>query len=397
MWAIFIALFGGLYWAFKLGNDRAKSNEADRRITDWRERNDRWQSSVLDEELNAKTMAMVETEEGFQELKDKALKVLRQLPGLEYADIQGRISSAAKHTVRFIEMVNHGKLPHGDESWLSGSLWSCLDLEFSKKAKAEFVRWVEKTMQQHGQSDARLYYNIVGYDAEFEWEQHMDTFENATSVNDPNLENIIHGESAEVIENRNAPKIMAKQRKKSYDKWTAEVNGGEMQAFLELEFDGDHWQSIRETTMQFLRKFPGLELADYWFSNKDYHRNCRGLIFLIEMVKKGKLPIDCWCGIPENYLDTTVDIYPSRATKIAFMQWVEQTLKANGVTDAELYYVPTNNPKFRWKTSIHDFENAIRITDSNLPLSMVGESDELIAARNKSLFQQKVQQHKEQG
>lgn len=389
MWAIFIVLFGGLYWAFKIGGERAQSRETDRMFVDWKNRYDIWCHSIHDEELNARTMRMVETEEGFQVLKDRAQRIIRQIPGLEYADIGCRISSAARHAVRFFEMVTHGKLPHGDERWLSSSLWTCIDLEFSMQAKVELARWIEKTMQQNGQQNAHLYCKTIEHDVVFEWESHMSTVDGAISLNDPGIRNIVYGDRTDVVESRNAARIKAKQQKERYDKWTESVCGGEMQAFLGIEFDVDHWQSVCASTLSFIRQLPGLEAANYWIENKRFPNSCNNLIFLIEMVKRGKLPANCFIGIPDEYLCNTVDLYIPRSAKIAFAQWIEQTLKEHGVTDAELYYRQHFNPSFVWKSSLVDCGDAIRITDHKLPELMTGESEELIAARNKPIIQQR--------
>ena len=42
MWAIFIAIFGGLFWAFKIGADRAASKQADQRLEQARIAQDHW-------------------------------------------------------------------------------------------------------------------------------------------------------------------------------------------------------------------------------------------------------------------------------------------------------------------------------------------------------------------
>ena len=46
MWAIFIAIFGGLFWAVKLGTDRMSTKEADQRLEQVRITQDRWYAQV---------------------------------------------------------------------------------------------------------------------------------------------------------------------------------------------------------------------------------------------------------------------------------------------------------------------------------------------------------------
>ena len=57
MWAIFIALFGGLYWAFKIGSDRAASNMADAKLKQLRAMQDKWYEQVKDYSLEVQMRA----------------------------------------------------------------------------------------------------------------------------------------------------------------------------------------------------------------------------------------------------------------------------------------------------------------------------------------------------
>lgn len=396
MWEIFGALFGGLYWGAKIADDKAKSREADRRMADHRTRIEDWIKVVIDDELNSRLRTMLETEQGFQILKTRAQSIIRSLPGMEYAELYGRQVEASRHTAMFIEAVKHGKLPYGDEWRLPERyLWNCSDLEFSKSAKVAFLRWVEDTLQQNG-CGAHIYLDVRTF-PEFTWEPQLVSYERATSIWDENIEDTIPGVSNEVAALRNEPKIRQKKHREEYAKWIELVNGGEMQAFLELEFDEDHWQSIRKTTLEFIRTLPGLELADYWLSNKGFRSGCRNLIFLVEMVKRGKLPWFCYDGIPDYILHDVVDLRIPRSARIAFAQWVENTLKENGIANADIYYRDKFSPKFVFAPALLDLSGVTRITDPNLPKIIIGESEELIAARNKPLIQQKTKTEEEQG
>lgn len=396
MWEIFGALFGGIYCGTKIANDKAKSKVADRQIAQIRISGEEWNKSVRDEELNSRLRTMVETEQGLQELKERAESVIRSLPGMDYADIHGSMSEAAKHTVVFIETVKHGKLsPLHEWHLFEKYLWLCADLEFSKKAKIAFLCWIEDTLQANG-CDAHLYFDERSL-PEFTWEPHLISYEKATSIRADNIEDIIPGDSTAMTAIRNAPKIKAKQQKERYSRWKAAVDGGEMQAFLELKFDENHWVDVRQSTLVFLCTLPGLENADYWLTNTSFRNSCRNLIFLIEMVKRGKLPWFCYDGIPDHLIRDTIDLYIPRAVKIAFAQWVENTLKAQGVSDAEMYYRDKFNPEFVFASTLLDLDKATRITDPNLPSLMKGESEELIAARNKPLIQKKKTTYDEQG
>ena len=51
MWAIFIALFGGLYWAHRLGSDRSASKRADQELEIKKSYWEDWEKAVVDNTL----------------------------------------------------------------------------------------------------------------------------------------------------------------------------------------------------------------------------------------------------------------------------------------------------------------------------------------------------------
>lgn len=204
MWALYIALFGGVFWICKLGHDRLQVKEADRRIALLQAQYERWEDSVRDDLLNKYTMDMVKTNRGFLELQREAIDVIHQLPGMEHAKMQSSLSNAARHAVRFIVMVKRGKLPHGDCDRIPMSIWQCTDVSFSKEAMVAFVRWVESAMQKNGHPDARLYYSeklsgaVNNYEkgAVFQWEPALISFDGVYSVAYQDIEQVIIGESS---------------------------------------------------------------------------------------------------------------------------------------------------------------------------------------------------------
>lgn len=204
MWALYIALFGGVFWLCKLGHDRLQSKETDRRIAMLQAQYERWENSVRDDFLNKWTIDMVHKESGYLKLQEEALDVIHKLPGMEFAKLQGARSSAARHAVRFIVMVKRGKLPHGDCDRIPLSIWQCTDISFSKKAIAEFARWAESTMQANGHPEARLYYSeklsgaVNNYEksAIFLWEPAITSFEGVYSASYQGIERVIIGESS---------------------------------------------------------------------------------------------------------------------------------------------------------------------------------------------------------
>ncbi len=215
MWSFFIALFGGAFWTYKLVKEHLESKNFDLKVAANRYRTNLWKAEVLDDKLNAETMSMLETDDGFQKLQDEAIDIIRQLPGLEMANIFSRRSYHARCAVRYIYMVRRGKLPDGDEVEIPISVWCCVDLEFSKSSMVAFARWVEKTMRENGHPDAKLRYssrlsgavNQYEKSAVFVWEQTMFSLDNSTRISDANIEEIIVGETPERTANRNASKI----------------------------------------------------------------------------------------------------------------------------------------------------------------------------------------------
>lgn len=51
MWAVFVAVFGGLFWAFKIGKDVSASNQADKKIKQIRMAEGHWYEQVKDIDL----------------------------------------------------------------------------------------------------------------------------------------------------------------------------------------------------------------------------------------------------------------------------------------------------------------------------------------------------------
>lgn len=399
MWAIFIALFGGLYWAFKIGSDRTASNIADTKIRNMRSVQDRWYEQVKDFQLESKLVVYPDTP-GFLEKCDEAIAFIRTLPGLEKADFDFRSRKKSyfyvERIVLYIQMVKLGKLPSDCICELGNYLELSLDIRPSKAARIAFGKWVESSLKSFGVEHANLYYTGKDY-ASFEWEPFIYDLAGVISVNAPELETKMIGMSTKETNAHNAPIIKAKQQKERYEKWKAAVDGGEMQQFLELEFDEDHWLGVRQSTLEFLHTLPGLEYADFWYANSEFRSSCRNLIFMIEMVKRGKLPWFCYQGIPDNLLHNTLDLYIPRAAQITFVLWIENTLKEHGVPDVEIYYRNTFSPHFIFASMLLDFNGVTRITDPNLAAVMTGESEELIAARNKPLIQPRAIANNEQG
>lgn len=195
MWALFIALFGGIFLAFKLGADRMSSKEADQRIAQARITQDRWYAQVENYRLEKEITTTPGTPEHKAEC-DKALAFIRTLPGLEKAkwDYASRDKSHfyVAQMVLYIQMVNIGKLPSLFITELGNYLELSLDTRPTKRARIAFGKWVEATLKAHGVEGANLYYTSKDY-ASFEWEAFIYDFSRAIRVTDPELESKMIG------------------------------------------------------------------------------------------------------------------------------------------------------------------------------------------------------------
>ena len=195
MWAIFIALFGGLYWAFKIGSDRAASNMADAKLKQLRAMQDKWYEQVKDYNLEVQMRAEPGTPE-FREQCDDVIAFIRTIPGLETAnfDFTSRKKSEfyVSQMVLYVQMVRIGKLPSLVLTELGNYLELSLDTRPSKAARIAFGKWVESTLKSFGVEYANLFYTKKDY-ASFEWEPFVFDLSKAISVNNPELESQMIG------------------------------------------------------------------------------------------------------------------------------------------------------------------------------------------------------------
>ena len=216
MWAIFIALFGGIYWACKLGSDRASSKQADARLEQHKLSWDAWNNLVVDSRLESQIETNLIIPETSKQLKQDALKLIRSFHGLERADFNEHYNNKyrdyyVRAMVRYIELVRHGKLPSLECSEIPNHLELSLDIRPSKRARIEFCRWVESTMRSNGVDEARIYYTGQDY-ASFSWEPHVYDTSTAIPLSDPSLESRMMGISTEEMALRNADIIKHKYK-----------------------------------------------------------------------------------------------------------------------------------------------------------------------------------------
>lgn len=216
MWAIFIAIFGGLFWAFKIGADKASSNKADAELRTAKKNWDEWNSLVTDDDLESKIHTNLIVPETAKQIKADTLALIRSFHGLECADFNEYYNAKYRdYYVRamalYVELVQYGKLPALERSEIPNYIELSLDITPSKRARIEFCKWVEETMRAHGVEDARIYYTGKDY-ASFVWEPYVHDFSTAIRVTDPDLESKMLGLSTEETDLRNSVIIKQKQK-----------------------------------------------------------------------------------------------------------------------------------------------------------------------------------------
>lgn len=195
MWAIFIALFGGIYWSIKLASEQSKTIIANDKIYNLGAMQSRWRQQV--EDYNLETQIRVHYgDPGFIEKCNEAILFIRTLPGLENAnfDFHSRKKSSfyVSRMVLYIQMVKLGKLPSDCIRELGNYLELSLDTRPSKAARIAFGKWVQATLKSFRVENANLYYTGKNY-ASFEWEPFIYDLTTATSINDHKLESKMIG------------------------------------------------------------------------------------------------------------------------------------------------------------------------------------------------------------
>lgn len=216
MWAIFIALFGGLYWAFKIGSDRNLSKIADANLRQCELNWAVWRNLVVDSQLETRVDTNLIIPETARQLKQNALTLIRSFYGLEHADFNENYNNKyrdyyVRAMVKYIELVKHGKLPALECSEIPNYIELSLDIRPSKRARIEFCKWVEDTMRSNGVESAKIYYTGKNY-ASFVWAPYVYSTSPAIPLSDPDLESKMMGISTEEMDLRNSVIIKQKQK-----------------------------------------------------------------------------------------------------------------------------------------------------------------------------------------
>lgn len=216
MWAIFIAIFGGLYLAFKVGADKSASRAAEAKLQQYRLNWQVWNELVVDEQLETRIETNLIIPETAMQLKQDALKLIRSFHGLEHADFNEHYNNKyrdyyVRAMVEYIELVKRGKLPALECSEIPNHIELSLDIRPSKRARIEFCKWVEDTMRSNGVEGAKIFYTGKDY-ASFEWEPYVYDTSTAVPLTDPDLETKMMGISTEEMDLRNSVIVKQKNR-----------------------------------------------------------------------------------------------------------------------------------------------------------------------------------------
>lgn len=214
MWAIFIALFGGLYWAYRLGSDRSASKRADQELEIKKSYWEDWEKTVVDNTLEMHIDSDLIKPEIAGHLKNDALEIIRSFHGLQHADFNNHYDAKYKdYYVRkmaaYIELVRHGKLPPLQYREVPNYLELSLDIRPSKRSRIEFAKWLEQTMRANGVPNATLYYTGENY-ASFAWAPYVFDPSTAIAIDDPSLESRMMGISTEEMDAQNSVIIQRK-------------------------------------------------------------------------------------------------------------------------------------------------------------------------------------------
>ena len=208
MWAIFVVLFGALYWAFKIGSDKAVSRSEDAKIGLQQHIQNTWRSLVVDDELEAQITTNLLIPETAALLKSNSLELIRSFHGLERAGYNQYYNAKYKDyyvsaLVIYIELIKLGKLPSLNCREIPNYLELAIDISPSKRARVEFCTWVEKTLRDNGVKEAKIFYTGESYGS-FSWAPYVLDPSKAVPLSHPDIEEKMLGLQTEEMDARNA-------------------------------------------------------------------------------------------------------------------------------------------------------------------------------------------------
>ena len=226
-----------VFWAAMFGVDAAKTSKADTRIDEMKVDMDQWRRRVryTDEQEESLGEGVISPSR-YGDMKKSALETVRSFHGLEYACFENNKKGgeeSIRQMVKYIESVKIGKLPSPHYDTVP-RLDEVLDLHIPRTARIEFAQWIEKTMQENGVPEARLYVMALGGYIRYVWEpyNHMGNYTSAVTktrmrnirVDDPTWMSVMTGGfSDELCAELNEPMIARnKARRQLRDIYTTD-------------------------------------------------------------------------------------------------------------------------------------------------------------------------------
>ena len=152
--------------------------------------------------------------EKWEQMKTDTLKLVRSLPGLEYANFNENYDRKTrdyyvKQLVLYVELVKLGKIPKHEVFAIPPYLELAIDLYVSKRATIEFCKWVEKTLRGNG-VPAKLYYSKSRFPDPWVWEPYTQFISDAMPLSVPDIEHRVLGINSDEIELRNQAIIQSR-------------------------------------------------------------------------------------------------------------------------------------------------------------------------------------------
>lgn len=193
--------------------------------------------------------------------------------------------------------------------------------------------------------------------------------------------------------------VRIENMKMDWERWRSRVKyTDEEEAKLrESVISPSRYGEMRRSALKTIRSFYGLEYACFECKKKYGEESIRTMVKYIESVKQGKLPAHRYDTVP--MLDEVLDLHIPRTARIEFAQWIESTMRENGVPEARLYVMALGGYiQYVWEPYNHmgNYTSAatkarvknIRIDDPGWMGRMTGGfSDELCEELNAPLIE----------
>lgn len=157
---IFSGLFGGLFLGGKLLADKAEEKAFDQKSATMQQEREMWLSQVYDQGLERELKQSQRSTVEWQSDKAMVLSIVRTFRGMQNADYKIASRGKSGEFVNEMLLVMQGRLPWEytlPSFYLNDSILEAFTIVPDRYAKIDYVRWIEKTLQENGVPNARLY------------------------------------------------------------------------------------------------------------------------------------------------------------------------------------------------------------------------------------------------